>query len=226
MEKVVAIQLGKRIARMVAGHMASEAHTNMRGWGAIDADVRSEIVDTWSAAIVELLQQELPSGDIDELLQALAEERGWGPLLDRALKLWKQDYQRWGMPPTWGPTEDRVVDCICEGKQADCVWCENTGKLTPAVKKLLIETQGGKLTGGESSADPKESVYHRVHHLFDLFSCGRNLDVKNVQFRDGDGSTFSMEFQPPEPKARRCPNDGLPMVESWHCDSCGHTERD
>lgn len=224
MDEQLAKHLGRQLAKVAVSRIAGST-TLGKQWSAVDAYEKDDFLENLAASMATALKASTLQ-ERDDLIKVVAAASGtWSDLAHRVLQMWGDDIGD-SVVPTWGPTADNVADCFCHGQGVDCRWCENCGKLTPAVKALLIETQGGKLTGGESPADPKESVYHRVHHLFDLFSCGRNLDVKNVQFRDGDGSTFSMEFQPPEPKARRCPNDQLPMVESWHCDSCGHTERD
>lgn len=55
MEKKLAGQLGNRIARELAGYLASEAHTNTQGWSSIDPDLRNAIVDTWGGMIADAL---------------------------------------------------------------------------------------------------------------------------------------------------------------------------
>lgn len=232
MEKRLAGQLGNRIARQLAGYMANEAHTNTTGWSYINTDLRNQIVDTWAGAITEMLLKQQPevASDLNELLTALGNHWGWGPLTDRLLRLWADgDPVRVGVPPTLGPTPDNVVDCGCSGNTEEdlCEWCEGTGVLTRRVRRIkdalaagmtvVLDKEGAPQAGvtvegtrspQDRTADFQES-YADVHQVYSLLMSGRYEGVRSARFKSRGGAELQLELDPPKAtieQGRLCPD--------------------
>lgn len=223
MEKKLAGQLGNRIARELAGYLASEAHTNTQGWSSIDPDLRNAIVDTWGGMIADALLRQLPevASDLNELLKALGDKWGWGPLTDRLLRLWADgDPVRVGVPPTLGPTPDNVVDCGCSGNTEEdlCEWCEGTGVLTRRVRRIkdalaagmtvVLDKEGAPQAGvtvegtrspQDRTADFQES-YADVHQVYALLVSGRFEGLRSARFKSRGGAELELTLDPPKDK--------------------------
>ena len=219
MEKRQAGQLGRQIARTLASYMASEAHTNTRGWSDIDSDLRNAIVDVWSGMVADMLLKQLPesSEDLNELLTALGESRGFGPLVTRALRLWAGlDPLKHGVPFTLGPTPDNTVDCGCAGgDEGDlCPWCEGCGLLTRRVRRVKDALESGLTVVMDGSGEPTTSVmvtaserresdleeaYADLHRVYEMLMLGRQQGVRRARFKSRGGAEIEVQMDEVKP---------------------------
>lgn len=230
-------KLAMRVARALARSISEESAVTLQApWLQLSEEVRNHHVEMWAETISLILYNAkhpfVPKKEV--LLAEAAEELGgWHALFDLVQQQWQKAVGDEGVVPTLGPPHNAVVDCLCHGGAVDCVWCENSGKLTPAVRQFIEQhnlsaEEKGERPGNERERDNSVARERDRQTYIDTFARSfayemQQLGATHVR-RDANGS-IAVDFPRQQEKRRLCPNDSVEMKQQWHCEHCGHHEK-
>jgi hypothetical protein len=224
MDEQLAKHLGKHLAKVATSRIASSSKLGNL-WGALHVNDRHDFLETMAEGMAEALRAGTLEEQDDLIKVVAAAMRSWAGIADRVLYLWREDIGD-SVVPTWGPLAGNTVECVCKGEAEDCPWCENCGKLTPAVRDLILRVQGepdSVATGPHG--DPAQAV-------LDMLLATRERGVRSVEVGNGEGGSVKVEFEPRgEPPGRLCSECMAWMRPSvaegqlqWTCPVCSRVE--
>lgn len=204
MEKEQAKQIGRRIAKAIAGFTAGALDYPLAiHWKALSAEEQRQYVEAWSQQADGVLGYELPEDEeeLAELLGDLGRKKGWTKTLDALMQQWYESVVDPNEAPTIGPPNSALTGCGCASGEERrlCDWCAGTGRLTYHVKLVKENAERGDVLlpippiGGAGKGEEVPRAPLSVHEAFIQRMRGMGAVRVDVTSRGGLRVDFVIE---------------------------------